>query len=67
MVTLVVKNNVTNDVTGWREALRDAEAGLDKTTKEVASWKATIRLFRKRIAEDASFPLPTAIEHQHSI
>ena len=51
-----VNKNVTTNVTFWEEALRDAERGLDIAQREIASWKATIRTCRKRIAEGALWP-----------
>jgi phage shock protein A len=60
-----VKNNVTNDVNIWESALRDAEQGLEKAQRVVASWKATIRTCQRRLAEDAEWP-GTQSESQNS-
>ncbi len=52
-----VKKNVTNDGTNpWQEALRDAEKQLEKAQRIIASWKATIQICRKRVAEGAAWP-----------
>lgn len=71
MVTRDVKKNVTNKVTNqWTEALRDAEAGLEKAQRAVASWKATIQTCRKKIAAGAPWPgqlTDQNSEQQHSV
>jgi hypothetical protein len=55
-VTKKVKTNVTMYVTNWEGALRDAEEGLRKAQRAVASWKATIQTCRRRMAERAPWP-----------
>jgi hypothetical protein len=52
-----VKKNVTTYVKpSWREALHDAERGLEKAQLDVMRWKGTIQICRKKVAEDAHWP-----------
>ncbi|MGA7375308.1 MAG: hypothetical protein WBW36_03110 [Candidatus Sulfotelmatobacter sp.] len=70
-MTIEVKENVKDGVNIWERALRDAELGLDKAQKKVASWKATIRTCQKRLAEGAAWPgtqsADQSQEQQHSV
>ena len=65
-----VNKNVTNNVTYWEGALRDAERGLGAAQRAVASWKAAIRTCRERIAAGAPWPGTQSVNHlqeqQHS-
>ena len=57
---------------GWKEALADAEQGIEKATKELADWKAVAAICRKRIAQNAKWPNSAQLRdrelgQQHSV
>jgi len=71
MSTGNVNNKVTNDVTNWKNALADAELGLEKAQVDVTRWKGTIAVIRDRIKQGASWPGQQSSGHaetqQHSV
>ena len=52
-----VKKNVTqHDNLGWRQALADAEAKLEKAKSDVRGLELAIETCRERVRENAPWP-----------
>ena len=56
MSTKIVNTNVNYSVKMWEQALLDAEDGLRNASRELASWKQTTQIIRKKIADGAPWP-----------
>jgi hypothetical protein len=49
---------------GWKMALRDAEEGIKRASRELADWKAVAAICRRRVAQRAAWPGEVAIVHK---